>query len=457
MFIRHRSITKFQEKRFLLARLLMEVRDLQKFKVYLLLSSEPKRHKDMNARNLAVRGALAFGLPVLLAFAIASHYSQPYYFLFAGPLSGIVGGLAFGKRWGMPIVFALCFLSIGFMFFLQDFRSPWFSDVVWTGVVTGFLFWTAGGCAVLTLPANMRFNAAAAFAIPGTLAGLVFQFLYGPARYMYDLGSRPWWTSSPWEQLAMWLIAGIGGGWLMGAMWQRHALTEANETTAPRNRWAIVSVICAIVGLAIGAFYFFRWTLPLGLFNTLSPALAASDWFWGWGVLAASISLVGTFKPTGKLRAAGGLALAIILVVVSYRVADNPWKIRFNSNYAQKLLKDNGTSGDAIYTGNLILAQAALDNNDVTNAKQYLLQAATTPGAKRIEQNGLDMSVARALFERGEKDAVLEYVHRGRTLWPQGAQNLGRIEAAIKAGRRPNFNMRGPGGAAPGQPPNPDR
>ena len=73
--------------------------------------------------------------------------------------------------------------------------------------------------------------------------------------------------------------------------------------------------------------------------------------------------------------------MAVILVFVSYRVADNPWKTRFNSNYAQKLLKDNGSSGDAIYTGNLILAQAALDNNDVTNAKQYLLQAAATPGA----------------------------------------------------------------------------
>jgi hypothetical protein len=143
-----------------------------------------------------------------------------------------------------------------------------------------------------------------------------------------------------------------------------------------------------------------------------------------------------------------GLALAVILVVVSYRVMANPWKTRFNSNYAEKLLRDHAGSGDAIYTGNLILAQVALDNNDVAKAKQFLLQAAATPGAKRIEQNGLDMSVARGLYERGEKDAVLEYVRRGRELWPQGAQNLGRLENAIKSGRRVNFNMRGggPGG-----------
>jgi predicted negative regulator of RcsB-dependent stress response len=140
-----------------------------------------------------------------------------------------------------------------------------------------------------------------------------------------------------------------------------------------------------------------------------------------------------------------GIALAVILVVTSYRVEANPWKTQFNSKYAQKLLRESPTSGDSIYAGNLILAQAALDSSDVANAKQYLLQAASTPGTRRIEQNGLDFSVARALFERGEKDAVLEYLKKGRTLWPQGAANLSRMEAAIRAGRRPNFNARGPG------------
>jgi len=140
------------------------------------------------------------------------------------------------------------------------------------------------------------------------------------------------------------------------------------------------------------------------------------------------------------------MALAVMVIVTSYRVDANPWKSQFNSKYAERLLRENAGSGDAIYTGNLILAQAALDNNDVTNAKRYLLEAATTSGAKRIEQNGLDTSVARVLFDRGEKDAVVEYLHRGRQLWPQGAQQITRWENAIKAGRRPNFNARGPGG-----------
>jgi predicted negative regulator of RcsB-dependent stress response len=141
------------------------------------------------------------------------------------------------------------------------------------------------------------------------------------------------------------------------------------------------------------------------------------------------------------------MALALILVVVSYRVLRNPWKTQFNSSYAERVLRDNAGSGDAIYEGNLILAQAALDNDDLAKAKRHLLEAASTPGARRIEQSGLDVSVARVLFDRGEKDAVLEYLQRGKGLWPQGAQTIGRWEAAIKSGRRPNFNTRGgPGG-----------
>jgi hypothetical protein len=332
------------------------------------------------------------------------------------------------------------------MFALQDARSAWFSDVVWTGLVSAFLFWVTGGCAMLTLPAEERFNGAAALAIPGAIAGFVFQLLYGPARFMFDLGSRKFWGDSPWEHLLLWLIAGAGGGWLFGLKWQQHQHSRAEKTEpAPQNRWAAASVVCALLGLSTGVFYLLRSTLPLGLFNSLSPASVAADWLWGWAILATAVAGIAIYKPQRRLWAMAGIALAVILVVTSYRVEANPWKTQFNSKYAQKLLRESPTSGDSIYAGNLILAQAALDSSDVANAKQYLLQAASTPGTRRIEQNGLDFSVARALFERGEKDAVLEYLKKGRTLWPQGAANLSRMEAAIRAGRRPNFNARGPG------------
>jgi hypothetical protein len=387
----------------------------------------------------SIRIALAFGIPVLLVFAFPFAQPKSHWFLIAGPLCGIIGGFALNRRWGFPIILGLCFGLVGFMFSLADVRSPWFSDVIWTSIVSAFLFWVAGGCAVLTLPPEQRFNAAAALAIPGAVAGFLFQFLYGPAYFLFNLKFE-----RPWEHLVLWLIAGAGGGYALTVR------SEANDNS--RNRWAATSIACAILGSVIGTAFFLRSKLPLGLFNSLSPASAAADWLWGWGVLATAIALVAFFKPTRKLWAAAGMALAVMVIVTSYRVDANPWKSQFNSKYAERLLRENAGSGDAIYTGNLILAQAALDNNDVDNAKRYLLEAATTSGAKRIEQNGLDTSVARVLFDKGEKDTVVEYLHRGRQLWPQGAQQITRWENAIKAGRRPNFNARGPGGGGQGNP-----
>jgi hypothetical protein len=395
--------------------------------------------------NLPIRAALAFTVPVLIIFAYWLWDPRSDYFLLAGPLCGVVGGLAFGRRWGFPIVLGICFGLIGFLFSLQDARSAWFSDVIWTTFVSAFLFWLAGGCAMLALPTEMRFNGAASLAVPGAIAGMAFQLIYGPVHFLFNLQSR-------WEHLVLWFIAAAGGGLLLGLDWQHRSASEDETKYREENSWALASIVCGILGLLASAVYLFRSTLPFGLFNTLSPSAVAADWVWGWGWLAGGVAAIAVFQPKRRLWTAGGLALALILIVASFRVEANPWKSRFNSSYAEKLLRDNPDSGDAIYAGNLILAQAALDNNDNAAAKQYLLQAAGTPGARRIEQNGLDFSVARVLFDRGEKDAVAEYIHRGRTLWPQGAQNLSRMEAAIKAGRRPNFNARGgPGGGGQGQ------
>jgi hypothetical protein len=393
--------------------------------------------------KLATRGALAFGLPILAVllfhaiYTYATGNTQNYVYLAAGPLCGIVGGLAFGRRIGLSITLGICFATIGLMLSLQDQnRSPLFSDVVWTGLVSAFLFWVAGGCTMLALPSRLRFNGAMAFAVPGLVAGLVFQLLYGPAHFLFDLGSHTW-SKAPWEQFMFWLIAASGCGWILGSELMGH------ETAAKtRNVWAVVSIACVLFAVVIGSAYFVRWKLPLGLFSSLSPISAAADWLWGWGVLAVSIAAVAIAKPTGRKWAVTALGISIALVVASFRIDAASWKVKFNSAYAEKLLRENPGSGDAMYTGNLILAQAALDKNDIASAKTLLLQAASTPGAHSIEQNGLDVSVARVLFDRGERDTVAEYLNRGRKLWPQGAQIINRWQTAIRAGRRPNFNFR---------------
>jgi hypothetical protein len=401
--------------------------------------------------RLPIRGVLAFGLPIIAVFALDAVYArvsgQPhnYIYLAAGPLCGLIGGLAYGRRIGLSLVLGVCFGIVGLMFSLQEGRSPLFSDVVWTGLVSAFLFWVVGGCAMLALPIHLRFNGAMMMAVPGLLAGLAFQFLYGPAHFLFDLGSRPWWGEMPWEHLILWLIAGAGSGWLldMGLMESESRQPASKEFENARN-WAAVSLACVLFAAIIGAIYLVRSKLPLGLFNSLSPIGAASDWFWGWGVLAVSIAVVATGRRVGRNWAVAALAVALVLVVTSFRINADPWKTKFNSAYAERLLRDEPQSGDAIYIGNLVLAQTSLDKNDVSAAKRYLLLAAATPSAHIIEKNGLDVSVARALFDRGERDTVAEYLNQGRRLWPQGSQIINRWQAAIKAGRRPNFVVRNP-------------
>jgi len=196
--------------------------------------------------GLALRGALAFGLPVIAVFIADSVYARMtgephnYVYLAAGPLCGLIGGLAFGRRIGLALVLAVCFGTIGLMFSLQEAHSPLFSDVVWTGLVSAFLFWVAGGSAMLALPSHLRFNGAMMMAVPGLLAGLAFQFFYGPAHFLFDLGSRTWWVAMPWEHLILWLIAGAGSGWLFG-------LQHESRTFENARIWATASISCVLL------------------------------------------------------------------------------------------------------------------------------------------------------------------------------------------------------------------
>jgi hypothetical protein len=410
--------------------------------------------------TLAIRGAAAFGLPVAVLFllAVTTSASQTGYVLAAGPLCGIIGGLAFGRRFGLPLVLTLSFGFVGVIFLLQDvqdLRSSDFLAVVFVGIVSAFLFWVVGIAATLTLPAELRFAGAKIFAIPGAIAGMAFQFFYGPARFAFDLGARSWWGNAPWEHFIFWSVAASGTGFLLGRDLHRlqHAADELDKMPR-RSRWALASVVCGIIGLGISVVSFTRYSLPFGLLNSLSPATEAADWLRSWGVVTLIIGMVAAFhtfrkrsKHYGRGYVVVGLMLGVSLLVVSQRIGANPWKGQFNASYAERLLRergnpDNPDSADAIYTGNLILAQAALDADDIAKAGRYLLEAARTSGTPKIQQNGPNTTVARSLLQRGERDIVIEYFQRFRDLWPQGATLLARWETTIRAGRQPNFNNR---------------
>src|SRR5439155_12011927 len=94
---------------------------------------------------------------------------------------------------------------------------------------------------------------------------------------------------------------------------------NATPLRVPRS-WAIASVVCASIGLVTGPLYFVLYRLPLGLFDSLSPASAASDWLFGWSLLDAVIGVLALMKKFARAWATAGVVLAFALLVVSYRV-----------------------------------------------------------------------------------------------------------------------------------------
>jgi hypothetical protein len=396
--------------------------------------------------NHAIRGLVGFSVPILVVFSVSPFFSltagqtQTGYLLLAGPISGIAGGLAFGHRWRLALVLGLNFGFIAALFALQGARSALPSEIVWTGVASAVLFWIAGACATLTLPASMRFDGAKAFAIPGAIGGMLFQVLFSVFR------------SSGWAQLFLWLIAAGGGGWAFGQGLDRIRL-KTNDY-ALRSTWAVISAIVGAVSLGVAAFYLPAHEFPIALAVSISPAFMASDWLWSGAIVtlvAATAGIVQTLRRSfprgGRGWALAGAILGLALFVLSIGLTTQRWEPRFNERYADRLLLEHATADDpnhaySVYLGNLIRAQNFLRANDTANAERHLLAAASAGFVRHIETTGPDTSVASTLLQLGRRETVLSYLRLSRNVWPRGTAAIDRWERAISINRRPNFNNR---------------
>ena len=103
--------------------------------------------------------------------------------------------------------------------------------------------------------------------------------------------------------------------------------------------------------------------------------------------------------------------------------------------------KGDGMYGTAVHQGNLILGRLALKEGDTEKAKAYLIKAGQTPGGGTLSLFGPNMALAKELLERGEKDAVLEYLELCKKFWDTGGgrQKLSGWMKTIKVGGIPEF------------------
>ncbi len=79
--------------------------------------------------------------------------------------------------------------------------------------------------------------------------------------------------------------------------------------------------------------------------------------------------------------------------------------------------KNNWNYGNAIHHANLVLGRIRLRRNDMAEAKEFLQRAGAAPGSPQLDSFGPNMTLAKELLEKKEKDAVLVYLDEVHEFW----------------------------------------
>lgn len=95
--------------------------------------------------------------------------------------------------------------------------------------------------------------------------------------------------------------------------------------------------------------------------------------------------------------------------------------------------------GNAVHDANLVLGRIAVTEGRMDDAKRSLLAAGRSPGSPQLNSFGPNMSLAKDLLDKGERDTVLEYFQLCRTFWKRDGGQLDRWREAVKAGKTPDF------------------
>jgi TonB family protein len=113
------------------------------------------------------------------------------------------------------------------------------------------------------------------------------------------------------------------------------------------------------------------------------------------------------------------------------------------SVYASELLSTvgagHGDDGTAIHDGNMVRGLVALRSGNVEQAAKDLIEAGKATGGPQLNSFGPNMILASELLEKGQRDAVLEYLSLCKKFWSMGASKLDAWIDVIRAGGKPDF------------------
>jgi len=99
--------------------------------------------------------------------------------------------------------------------------------------------------------------------------------------------------------------------------------------------------------------------------------------------------------------------------------------------------KGNWNYGNAIQDAHVVLGRIAVSEGRFDDAKRHLLAAGRSPGSPQMDSFGPNLSLAKDLLEKGERETVLEYFELCRRFWDDG--KLDRWRREVQSGKVPAF------------------
>jgi tetratricopeptide (TPR) repeat protein len=114
---------------------------------------------------------------------------------------------------------------------------------------------------------------------------------------------------------------------------------------------------------------------------------------------------------------------------------------KYASNLLALLPKfpDDWNYGNAVQDANLVLGRIAVQEGRIEDAKRHLQEAGKSPGSPQMNSFGPNMSLAKDLVEKGERDVVVEYFELCRKFWRMDRGRLDQWSQEVKSGKVPDF------------------
>jgi len=127
------------------------------------------------------------------------------------------------------------------------------------------------------------------------------------------------------------------------------------------------------------------------------------------------------------------------LPVAAFEAGD----LKHAREWALEILKQAATNQnpilvDPVHHAHIVLGRVALVNGDMREAKEQLMLAGQTAGSPSLKSFGPNMSLAKDLLDKGERDTVIKYFEECASFWKDGGK-LSQWTTQVRAGETPQF------------------